>query len=111
MKQKTVKELHDVAMGIVSDILIGPHINKADVDDKLFRVALKLETEAADKVPKKKESEPSRSILYRSAATIAYRCREYAEAKRLIAEGLSGWPPPEIEKELKDLEKMIEGVV
>ena len=48
-------------------------------------------------------AEPSRSILLRSAASLALDCREHREAERLIAIALSGDPPLEIGDELRDL--------
>jgi hypothetical protein len=49
------------------------------------------------------ELEPTRSVLYRSAASLALDCSEFAEAERLIASGLAGYPPSEIAEELRDL--------
>ena len=49
------------------------------------------------------DAEPSRSILHRSAATLAVDCGEFKAAERLIATALSGNPPEEIAEELKDL--------
>ena len=49
------------------------------------------------------DAEPSRSILHRSAATLAIDCGELKAAERLIATALSGNPPEEIAEELKDL--------
>jgi len=47
--------------------------------------------------------EPTRSILHRSAATLAVQCGEYEAAQRLIYRALAGNPPSDIEAELKDL--------
>jgi hypothetical protein len=47
--------------------------------------------------------EPTRSVLYRSAATLARDCHDYGEAKRLIQKGLMGRPPDDIAEELKEL--------
>jgi hypothetical protein len=69
----------------------------------LFAKALELEREAALILPVREESEPSRSILFRSAASLAYNAEDYEAAERLIAHGLSGYPPPEIKEELKNL--------
>lgn len=49
------------------------------------------------------KSTPTRSILHRSAASLAVECGEVATAERLIAIALSGNPPQEIAEELKDL--------
>ncbi len=66
------------------------------------RLALEKEAAAADLMVVK-NIEPTRSVLHRSAATLAWRCEEYDMAKRLIYRALAGDPPPEIEFELNDL--------
>jgi hypothetical protein len=75
---------------------------------RLFLEALSLEREAALLLPVSEAAEPSRSILFRSAASLAYNAEEYETAEQLIAHGLSGFPPPEIKEELKDLYENIE---
>ena len=47
--------------------------------------------------------EPTRSVLFRSAATLAGTCGLYEEMNRLAQSGLSGSPPAEIAIELKSL--------
>lgn len=62
------------------------------------RRALVLEARAAANVPK--GLEPTRSVLYRSAASVAVELGETIEARRLASEGLRGEPPAEIKAEL-----------
>ncbi|TYT73149.1 hypothetical protein FIM25_16645 [Desulfobotulus mexicanus] len=69
----------------------------------LFLKALALEEKAANLLPLNEEAEPTRSILYRSAASLAYNARDYEQAERLVARGLAGYPPEEIREELKNL--------
>ena len=71
------------------------------------RLALEKEQAAADLMVDE-DIEPTRSVLHRSAATLAWRCEEYETATRLIARGLAGNPPPEIARELKDLLREVE---
>lgn len=66
----------------------------------LIRQALTLETQAANTL-RDVDEEPSRSVLYRSAASLAVECQLYREAERLVAIGLSGNPPDEIAQELR----------
>jgi hypothetical protein len=47
--------------------------------------------------------EPTRSVLHRSAPTLALECGALRDAERLIAVALSGDPPAEIAEELRDL--------
>lgn len=70
---------------------------------QLFLEAVKLEQQAAMLLPATQETEPSRSVLYRSAASLAFNGGDYGAAEWLIANGLAGFPSPEIRDELKDL--------
>lgn len=69
----------------------------------LARQAMELEAAAADLIALEEDSEPTRSVLYRSAASLAYQAKDFKEAQRLVAKGLAGFPPPEVEEELKNL--------
>ncbi|MEN0051190.1 MAG: hypothetical protein AAF806_29265, partial [Bacteroidota bacterium] len=46
------------------------------------------------------DAEPSRSILFRSAAFLAIKAEQYSEAERMAAFGLIGNPPSDIADEL-----------
>lgn len=71
-------------------------------DDARAKVATRrafvLEARAAAGAPN--DLEPTRSVLYRSAASIAVELGETIEAQRLAHEGLRGKPPAEIKAEL-----------
>lgn len=69
----------------------------------LMRQAFENESRAAALLERSFEEEPSRSVLHRSAASLAVDCGEYREAERLIASALFGNPPHEIAEELRDL--------
>jgi len=69
----------------------------------LTREALGRESEAAWLVVGDSSLEPSRSVLFRSAATLAIDCHELRTAEQLIAAALAGNPPAEIADELRDL--------
>jgi len=70
--------------------------------NKLLLKAFENESKAARLVNDEVSSEPSRSILYRSAASLALDCNEFRESERLIVAGLAGNPPEEIAEELRD---------
>lgn len=70
--------------------------------ETLFREAFELERRAAMLLADT-QTEPTRSVLLRSAASLALDCREFREAERLIAIGLVGNPPAPISDELRDL--------
>jgi hypothetical protein len=68
-----------------------------------FERAFSLERDAAEELAGRTEAEPSRSVLYRSAATLALQCGQQAEAERLVCSALAGNPPSDIAEELRDL--------
>ena len=49
------------------------------------------------------EAEPTRSVLHRSAASLAIDCDNFPAAEPLITIALSGNPPDEIADEPRDL--------
>ena len=89
----TVKELHDKAMRLAHLALVARHNQEWTQAEDLAREACKYETQAADLVPEGQASEPTRSILYRSAASLAYQSKDFRMAERLIIKGLLGYPP------------------
>ena len=99
----TVEELHTEAMDWAEEAFLAQKRGNEAEANKLFIKALKLEQEAAELLPLSEDSEPTRSILYRSAAAVAFHSGDYEVADRLIANGLSGYPPIEIKEELKNL--------
>jgi len=66
-----------------------------------FRQAFELEVQAADSVAADLDAEPTRSILFRSAATLALNCGLLEEAIKLVHQGLAGHPPTDIAEELR----------
>lgn len=74
---------------------------------KLFSQAFKSEKNAAELAESKGNPEPGLSILFRSAATLAYQCGELREAEKLVAHALAGNPPSDIAVELRELLQQI----
>ena len=99
----TIRELHLQAMDLAEKAFYARRVGKVDQANTFFREALRLEEEAANSLESTDSSEPTRSILLRSAASIAKEYGEYREAEKLIALGLAGNPPEEIARELRDL--------
>src|SRR3712207_2893391 len=95
----SVRSLHDEAMELSQQALVARNAGDVRRAEELARQACALEAQAAELVPEGKGSEPTRSILYRSAASLAYQCKEYRMAQQLVAKGLAGYPPPRIEQE------------
>jgi superfamily II DNA/RNA helicase len=70
---------------------------------RYFQVAFRLESEAAALLADQLDTEPTRSVLFRSAASLALDCDLISEAEELIRQGLSGRPPAPIVDELLEL--------
>jgi len=68
-----------------------------------FRKALDCESRAAAMASPDLAMEPTRSVLHRSAASLALECGDLRAAERLVITGLAGNPPEEIADELRDL--------
>jgi hypothetical protein len=103
----TVRELHNRSAELAQLALVARHNGEADRAIHLARTAYQLEAEAADLVPEGRQSEPTRSVLFRSAASLAFQCRDYDAAIRLIAKALTGHPPAEVEDELRSLYEQV----
>lgn len=73
---------------------------------RIHRAAL-LEGMAAGMLEDRVDLEPSRSVLYRSAATLALEYGDLVEASNLVEKGLAGHPPAEIRAELQDVRAAI----
>lgn len=65
--------------------------------------AYDLEAAAANSLMNDFAAEPTRSVLFRSAATLAHDAGLFAEAEKLIHAALAGAPPSDIAEELRDL--------
>jgi hypothetical protein len=74
---------------------------------ELLGEAFKMESMAADSVAADHALEPTRSVLHRSAASIALKIGDIINAKRYTEAGLSGDPPEEIREELAKLREQI----
>ncbi len=66
-------------------------------------LALDLEERAAGMLPCADSSEPTRTVLLRSAATLALRCRQLRRAERLVAQALLGSGPEALLDEVRDV--------
>jgi hypothetical protein len=98
-----IETLHNEAM----DAAELAHIAKlkGDIDTflELSKKAFELEKQAALAISQDFTLEPTRSILCRSAATLAMDCGEFREAEKLVSLAMWGNPPDDIAEELRDL--------
>src|SRR6266567_2641871 len=98
-----VTELHREAMSLADRALVARLSGDTVGASALLREAYRHEREAAERVSSQQELEPTRSVLHRSAASLALECNELREAEKLVALALAGDPPTEIADELRDL--------
>jgi hypothetical protein len=103
----TVRDQHREAMDLADRADLEKRRGNLDSARQLYAEAFELEKSAAIPFASRYNDEPSRSILYRSAASLAIDSQQFDEAERLIATALSGFPPPDIADELRDLLEQI----
>jgi hypothetical protein len=105
MKQaKIIETLHQSAMLLAQEAETTRDTARSQT---LFRAAFEKEREAAELLQDRLDLEPTRSVLFRSAASLAVDCRDFAEAERLLEKGLAGRPPADIANEMRDLRRSI----
>jgi predicted 3-demethylubiquinone-9 3-methyltransferase (glyoxalase superfamily) len=100
---RQVQTLHQQAMDLAEAAAVARLRGMTEEADKLTRQAFEHEAQAAALIVNNVDAEPTRSVLHRSAASLAIECGDFKEADRLIFSALSGNPPLEIAEELKDL--------
>lgn len=99
----TIQELHTRAMELAeqADFLM---MQGKDVEARpLYEESLRAEKDAACQAKNQQIGEPSESVLFRSAASLAYGLKDFREAERLICMGLAGNPPLDVVRELREL--------
>ena len=98
-----INDKHHQAMDFTDSAMLARRTGNTAQAAALFRQAFECEREAADLTVDALDAEPTRSVLHRSAATLALDCGDYRAAERLIARALTGNPPDEIADELREL--------
>jgi hypothetical protein len=99
---KTARTLHHEAMNKLRDAETASEKQNYSLYNKLLVEALNLESEAAYLLRDKYEAEPTRSVLFRGAASLALRCSQFKKAEQLVLTALTGNVPAEIKSELLD---------
>lgn len=99
----TPKQMHRSAMQYAQEALVARDSGDQVTAMNLFVRAFELEKNAALSFKDQYDHEPTRGILFRSAATLAMDCKELREAERMVAMGLAGNPREDIAEELRDL--------
>lgn len=98
-----VRALHRDAMELADQATIARRLGNEVGAKALFARAVEMESAAAAVYATQHEAEPTRSILFRSAASLALDAGDVRSAERLIATALTGETPEPIAEELRDL--------
>ena len=103
----SVSDSHNKAMDFAERAFMaqirGPRKNSI----KFFEKALEHELEAISKLEAEGRTEPTYSVLHRSAGTLALHCNQPQKAREIVTEALSQDPHPEIAEELNELQYQI----
>ena len=95
--------LHRKAMELAEEAALEQAAGRVTHARELYSAAFECERQAAEELDASLDVEPTRSVLFRSAASLALDCGDTRSAEKLITRGLSGEPPSEIASELRDL--------
>ena len=99
-------ELHQKAMNLAEEAFYAKRKEEMEVAQSKYLAAFEYEKAAALLLVNEYEQEPTRSVLFRSAACLLLNLPSPSEdhlrqAERMVAYGLSGNPPEEIADELR----------
>ena len=95
-------DLHQKAMFFAQDALVARHNGDKDNALTLYKKAFDIERDVAMSFVNS-DNEPMRSVMFRSAASLALNCGLDREAEIMISYGLIGTPPTDVHQELLKL--------
>src|SRR4030095_3819116 len=104
---KAIRDTHHQAMALAEQADAARKRGDHASAGQFLREAYEAERRAADLLADDLMAEPTRSILHRSAATLAVECGALDEAEVLIAQALAASAPQEITEELIDLREQV----
>ena len=102
-----IDELHEKAMSLAEEAFSAKGKNKLKEAQSKYLAAFEYEKAAATLLVNEYDQEPTRSVLFRSAACLLLNLpfpenNHFRQAERMVAYGLSGNPPVEIAEELRE---------
>jgi tetratricopeptide (TPR) repeat protein len=100
---KIIKQTHQEAMRFAQQAEMAKDKGKLSEATAFFQQAYDLEKTVVIAYIDRKDAEPTRSVLLRSAAVLASELKLYREAEKYIAHALAGNPPETIANELRKL--------
>ena len=95
--------LHEQAMDLAEDAFLAQKIGDKTTFVQLSKEAFLLEKSAALSLLNQPDAEPSRSILFKSAAFLAFDAQEFQECRDMITYTLLGKPDATIKAEMNQL--------
>ena len=102
MTTTEILELHQKAMFFAQDALVAKHKGEKDKAQSLYQKAFDIERDVAMSFVNS-DNEPMRSVMFRSAASLALNCGLDREAEIMVSYGLIGTPPADVHQELLKL--------
>ncbi len=95
-------------MDLVETAILERVRGNAELTTQLYTEALKLGLAAIAELENRGEtSEPTWSVLHRSAGWMAFNSNQFRRAEQLASKALAGEPHPEIAEELRELLKQV----
>ena len=100
-----INDYHNTAMEFAERALMERVRGNLENSIDFFEQALDCELKAIAEMSE--PTEPTYSVLHRSAGTLALDCNQIRKAEQIVASALAQDPPPEIMEELRDLWEQI----
>lgn len=109
-----IDELHQKAMSLADEAFYAKKKQELESAQAKYLAAFEYEKAAATLLVNNYDQEPTRSVLFRSAANLLLNLpfpesTHFRQAEKMIAHGLSGNPPEEIAEELRQAWKELVG--
>jgi tetratricopeptide (TPR) repeat protein len=99
----TIQSLHEEAMDLAELADVAKLRGELENASQLLHQALTKAVQAANQIAPKTELEPTRSMIHRSAASLAIELQEFQIAESMITTALAGNPPSDVAEDLRDL--------
>ena len=116
IESAAMDELHHKSMGLADEGFYAKRSGDLQTAQEKYQLAFDYEKAAASFLMFEFQMEPTRSVYFRSAASLVLQMPEpnesyLREAERLVAFGLCGNPPVEVAEELRDTWRQIMGLM
>lgn len=111
-----INDLHQKAMELADEAFYAKRREELDIAQTKYLEAFDYEKGAAMLLVNDYTLEPTRSVFFRSAASLLLNLpfpdhAHFRDAERMIAYGLSGNPPEEIAEELRGIWQELVGLL